>query len=209
MDRPLFVGVDRDGTLIDDSKKYFGRLDDWKEKIIILDGVVEGLKLLNNIGAKIAVITNQSGVARGYYDEARIVEINEEIGRRLAQKGAKVDGWYFCPYVTREYALKKALPLNSPYIKETGDRKPDIGLLKKAASDMGKKITDFDIWFIGDKDVDVITALRAGGRGILVLTGESGASLDEVKRLKEENPDSVFIAKNFKEAAKIIISRKA
>jgi len=204
MVKPLLVGIDRDGTLIKDVG-YFGKNPAWKKDILILDKVVDGIKILNRIGAKIVVITNQSGVARGYYDEKRIDEINAEINKRLVKKGALINGWYFTTHVTKEYAIAKGIPLDNPHVKENSEnRKPGTGLLKEAATDLGKKLPDFDIWFIGDKEVDVATGLKAGGRGILVLTGESTEYIETVKKLEKENPGRVFIVKTLEDAALLV-----
>ena len=204
MVKPLLVGIDRDGTLIRDVG-YFGKNPTWKKDILILDKVVEGIKILNKIGAKIVVVTNQSGVARGYYDEKRIGEINAEIDKRLGKKGTSIDGWYFTTHVTKEYAVAKGISLDSPHVKENSeDRKPGTGMLKKAAASLEKRLTDFDVWFIGDKEVDVATGLKAGGRGILVLTGESAEHIENVKKLAKENPGRVFIVKTLEDAALLV-----
>jgi len=204
MNKQILVGIDRDGTIIKDVG-YFGRNPNWKNEIEILDKVISGIKILNSIGAKIVVITNQSGVARGYYDEKRVTDINAELNRQLTKKGAKIDNWYFTTHVSKEYAVANGIPLDNPNIKENSkDRKPGIGMLVKATSDIGKKLSDFNLWFIGDKEVDVATGLKAGGNGILVLTGESAEYVENVKKLAKENPGRVFIVKTVEDAALLI-----
>jgi len=162
------VGLDRDGTINKDSG-HFGKSDLWYKELEIYPGVAEGIKLLNEKNIYVVVITNQAGVARGYFDCERVKEINKEIDKRFRKNGAKIDEWYFCPYVNKEYFLKRDLPVNDSWILPNNEgRKPKIGMLKEACRDLGLKLEETNIFVIGDKQSDVQTGVNAGGRGYLV-----------------------------------------
>lgn len=110
----ILICLDRDGTINLDENFYLGSKPHWKNQLEFLPGVVEGIRLLNEIpNSKIVIVTNQSGVALGGTDfemltEDRAREVNEHIIAELGKLGARVDGYRLCPYVTSEYAKKAA-----------------------------------------------------------------------------------------------------
>jgi len=204
MKKQILVGIDRDGTIIKDGG-YFGIKDNWKERIEIYHGFTEGLKLLKNNGLKAIVVSNQPGIARGYFDCRRVEEINKEIDRRLKAKGAVVDGWYYCPFVGKEYAVENNISLANPWVKETGLRKPDIGMLIQACHDLKLNLDSSPVYFIGDHLSDVQAGLNANGKSIFLLTGHGKRGEDKVKKMKKSYPGRIFIAGNFLSAAKIVL----
>ena len=129
MKKQVLVGIDRDGTIIKDDG-YFGKKDNWKEQIEIYHGFTEGLKLLKRHGLKVIVASNQAGIARRYFNCQRVEEINKEIDRRLKAGGAILDGWYYCPFVGKDYAVEKGISSTSPGVNETNMRKPGIRMLR-------------------------------------------------------------------------------
>lgn len=146
------VFMDRDGTI----NREVGHVDRL-EKFELLSGAAEAIRRLNTHGFKAVVVTNQSGVARGYFTEDFIQGLHRELEAHLARSGARLDGIYYCPH--------------SPGAG-CGCRKPVPGMLLKAAAEL-----DIDLgrsYVVGDKQVDVELAHRVGASGILVLTGYAG-----------------------------------
>ncbi|MCH7568225.1 MAG: HAD-IIIA family hydrolase [Nanoarchaeota archaeon] len=207
----ILIGLDRDNTLIRDSG-YLGRDDSWKRQLEFCQGVVDGLKILkSNPRFKIIVATNQAGVALGYFPPERTDEINRTIDDLLRDNGVVLDGWYSCPYVGKDYATERGIPLDSQWVKETDMRKPGIGMLRQAASDLklywDKLTREGKIFFIGDKPSDVETGLNAKGYGIFVpMPGIPDSEFRKVHRLAKENQGRVHIDLNFSKASQRIIN---
>ena len=153
MKRAVFL--DRDGT-INQEKEYLYRIEDFE----FIPGAPEAIRLLNEAGFSVVVVTNQSGVGRGYYGEEDVTLLHRHIARELAQAGARVDAWFYCPHhpVGRgSYSLPCAC------------RKPLPGMLRDAAQRY-----DIDLAgsvMIGDKLADIEAGLAAGCRPILVRSG--------------------------------------
>ena len=150
------VFLDRDGT-INVEKEYLHRVEDFE----FIPGAVEAIRLLKEGGFLVLVVTNQSGIGRGYYDEADLERIHRHMAAELARSGASVDACYFCPHHphhgTGEYRIACAC------------RKPLPGMLLEAAAkfsiDLGSS------YMVGDKLTDVEAALAAGCRPVFVTTG--------------------------------------
>ncbi len=149
------VFIDRDGTL-NIEKDYLFRIEDFE----FIPGVPEAIRTLNSSGLLVFVITNQSGIARGYYSEEDLSKLHAHIDFLLSAIGARIDGWYYCPH------LPTGIP---PYNQECTCRKPLPGMLLQAASD---HVVDMkQSWMIGDKLVDMEAGIAAGCRPVLVRTG--------------------------------------
>jgi len=176
------VFLDRDGTLIREAG-YLSRLEDLE----VLPGVPGALRRLEAAGYLRVGVTNQSGVARGYYDLAFVRRTHDEIDRRLAREGASVDRWYVCPHHP---------DLTGP----CGCRKPEPGLLHRAAAELGVDLSRS--WVVGDKPADVDLALRAGCRAALVRTGY-GRETEQALRLGGRLPG--VVADTLAEAVEEII----
>ena len=147
------VFVDRDGTLIREVG-YLSRV----EQIEILPGVPEAIELLRRSGFKVAVVTNQSAVARGFITEGELRKIHRELERQLAGHGAFVDGIYYCPHHPTEGLDRYRIACDC--------RKPNAGMARRAAADL-----DLDIgrsYVIGDQAVDMEMAARIGAKGIFL-----------------------------------------
>jgi D-glycero-D-manno-heptose 1,7-bisphosphate phosphatase len=150
--RSKAVFIDRDGVLIRDA--------DYLDSIAGLDvykGAPGALKLLRAAGFKIVIVTNQSGVARGYFTLKTVGKIHAELRRRLARAGAKWDAIYV-----------------SPHGPDSGHpwRKPGTGMLLAAKRRFGLDLEKS--FLIGDKTSDIECARRAGCAPVLVLTGNGG-----------------------------------
>lgn len=153
MKRAVFI--DRDGT-INVEKDYLFRPEDFA----FIPGAPEAIRLLNEAGFVVIVVTNQSGVARGYYTEEDVHLLHRHIAAELVQAGARVDAWYYCPHHPSGRG-SYALPCRC--------RKPLPGMLLEAARRFD---IDLDVSvMIGDKLVDVEAGSAAGCRSILVRTG--------------------------------------
>jgi D,D-heptose 1,7-bisphosphate phosphatase len=151
------VFLDRDDTIIRD-RVYLSDPDG----IEILPGAAEGIRLLNEAGVPAILVTNQSGIARGLFDEARLAEIHERLLALLEARGARIDAIYYCPHHPEG---------KIPELTRVCEcRKPAPGLLLKAARDFGLDIRT--CFMIGDKPEDVLTIRGVGGRGVLVDAGK-------------------------------------
>jgi D-glycero-D-manno-heptose 1,7-bisphosphate phosphatase len=146
------VFLDRDGTLIEDAG-YVHRLEDLK----VLPNVPECLAALRRAGLLLIVVTNQSGVARGYYGEAQVERFHAQLSAQLGAAAAP-DAYYYCPF--HPDALEPAYRRDSPL------RKPDIGMFASARRDFA--IAAERSFMVGDKPSDIEFAQRAGMRGVQV-----------------------------------------
>ncbi len=152
------VFLDRDGTLI--ANRHYGSDPDGIE---LLDGVVEGLVALRGAGYKLLLVSNQSGVARGYFDEGAVARMHDRLQRMLNRHGAALDGLEYCPHHPDGVA--------SPYAVECSCRKPAPGMLRRATRKHGVNLSAS--WMVGDIEADVEAGRRAGARTVLVGPGKS------------------------------------
>lgn len=149
--RPTTAFLDRDGTLIRDTG-YVGSPDD----VVLLPGAGEAVRCLNHAAVPVVIVTNQSGIGRGYFDESAFRAVQARLESLLADEGARIDGTFHCPHAP-------------------GDgcdcRKPGLGLYRLAAATMGVETRGG--LYAGDRTSDVLPALSLGGVGMLVA-GEGG-----------------------------------
>jgi D-sedoheptulose 7-phosphate isomerase len=143
------VFIDRDDTIAKDVP-YCPSPD----KLVLFDGVGGSIRRLNDAGFLVIVVTNQSGVGRGYFTESRLSEIHDKMRSDLAEDGAKLDAIYFCPHLPEEGCEC---------------RKPNIGMVLQA-------MMDFDIdlsssFVVGDSEREMELARRIGAKGIQVSPG--------------------------------------
>ena len=152
------VFLDRDGTLVRDPG-YLSRASD----VALLPGAGEAVRRLNEAGVRVIVITNQSGIGRGYFTEAEFKDVQSEIARQLESHGAHLDATYFCPH--------------DPRLHQCDCRKPGLALYRRAEREQGIEIGG--AWFIGDRVHDVEPAVILGGHGLL-LAGSDGTFDDPI-----------------------------
>lgn len=182
MKRAVFL--DRDGT-INVEKDYLFQPKDFE----FISGAEEAIALLNHSDFMVIVVSNQSGVARGYYTEEDVYRLHNYVDKLLAEKGAKVNAWLYCPHHP-EGRGSYALPCRC--------RKPQTGMFMEAAR---KFDVDLDnSIMIGDKFIDVKAGSRAGCRSILVRTGY-GAE----EELEFELSDRYEVYDNLLAAVKAIV----
>ena len=144
-----WVVLDRDGTLIEE-RPY---LSD-PQQVRLLPRAAQAVHQLRRLGFPVVIITNQSGISRGYFGQDTLQRIHARLLRLLAVDGATVDGLYYCPHA----------PADGCHC-----RKPEPGLLRRAARDLG--LRPEDAFVVGDKECDIELALRAGATPMLVRTG--------------------------------------
>ncbi len=150
------IFLDKDGTLIDDVPYNVD-----PARIVLAPGSREGLRLLHQMGYPLIVITNQSGVARGYFSESALSAVEQRLRELLAEISVPLAGFYYCPHhpggVVPNYAI------------ECDCRKPQPGLLTTAARELGICLSQS--WFVGDILNDVEAGRAAGCRTILIDNG--------------------------------------
>jgi D-glycero-D-manno-heptose 1,7-bisphosphate phosphatase len=143
------VLIDRDGTIIID-KVYLSDPDG----IEFAPGAIEGLQLLRDAGFALVLITNQSGIARGYFDLATLARIHDRLQSMLAANELRLEAIYFCPHGPDDGC---------------DCRKPAPGMVTKAMHDFG--FSPGEVVFIGDSDADMGAAAAAGVKGVRVAAG--------------------------------------
>lgn len=138
--------LDRDGTLIEEVN-FLSSV----EELRVFPYTLEALTLLKDAGWLVIVLTNQSGIGRGIFEEGAMHAIHQEMQSRV---GGMIDAFYFCPH----------LPCDG-----CSCRKPGLGMIESATSDFAIDLPGS--WMIGDKKIDVETGKNAGGRSAMVMTG--------------------------------------
>jgi D-glycero-D-manno-heptose 1,7-bisphosphate phosphatase len=175
------VFMDRDGTV---SEEIGYMYDAGLYKPFSYSG--PAIRRINDSGMKAVLITNQSGIGRGYFDDAMVHKVHDILRAELARHSAKLDGIYYCPHVP-----------------DAGCdcRKPLPGLLRRAQKDLDLNLAGS--YVIGDKYLDIETARAVGAKGILVLTGY-GREEYQSHKADAQQPD--LVAENLAEAVEAILS---
>lgn len=180
---------DRDDTLIADP----GYLDD-PDKVELLPGAAEAVKRLANAGFENIIVTNQSGIARGMFDEATLDRIHDRLREMFGQAGATFDAIYHCPYLPGEEAVIER------YRRDSDLRKPKPGMLLKAS--LERRIDLVASWSIGNSLRDAQAGRAAGTRTIIICAKGKDATMS--KEL-ERNPAVDFVAGSLDEAVEIVL----
>ncbi len=186
------VFLDRDGTIIADAK-YLSQ----PSQIKLFSKTSEALKLLRKAGYYLFVVSNQSGVARGYFSEGMVRKVHQRLQQMLKAKDALIDAFFYCPH--HPEGKVKA------YSKVCACRKPGIGMIEQAA-----RIYPIDLkrsYIIGDKMDDLFLARKAKLAGaLLVLTGNGRKS---EKKLKVSPLSKSFVVSDILSAAKWILTQQS
>jgi histidinol-phosphate phosphatase family protein len=143
------VFLDRDGVILEE-RGYLAKPDE----VTLLDGAAEAIRMMAGLGLKVVVVTNQSGIGRGFFDANDYKKVRERMNTLLAQQGAKVDAEYNCPHAPWE---------------ECACRKPLPGLVQTAASELALDVAGSFV--VGDKRSDMELARAVKARSVLVRTG--------------------------------------
>jgi len=163
------VFLDRDGTLNIDSG-YLKSPDD----LTVLPGVGAALAKLKQAGARLIVVTNQSGVGRGYFTSKDLEAIHSKLRLLLAEDGVTLDGLYFCPHHPDD---------------RCNCRKPARGMVDRALAELHVDLSR--AYVVGDSARDVELARQVGAKGLLVMTGPSGAEALADLTARDLSPDHV------------------
>lgn len=179
------VFLDRDGT-INEEMGYLGH----PEQVKLIPNVAAALKTLKEKGFLLIVISNQSGVARGYFSEAAVEAVNKRLMELLREEGVTLDGVYYCPH--------------HPFYGDRMDcdcRKPKPGLVERAAVELP---LDLDrSYVVGDHGVDIELARKLGLRSALVLTGHGQGEWERTRI--QGGPDPDYVAQDLYSAAQWIL----
>ncbi|HEV2106842.1 MAG TPA: HAD family hydrolase [Thermomicrobiales bacterium] len=152
--RALFL--DRDGTLVE--PRHYPR---GPEELILYPGVGAALRPFQATGFRLVVVTNQSGIAHGYFDDIALARMHDHLAAELGRDGVRLDGIYHCPHHPEGVVPELAVRCDC--------RKPSPGLVKRAAADLA--VDPARSWFVGDILDDIEAGNRAGCRTVLVDLG--------------------------------------
>jgi D-glycero-D-manno-heptose 1,7-bisphosphate phosphatase len=171
-DKRRAVFLDRDGT-INVEKNYLHKATDFE----FIPGAQEAIKKLKDAGFLVVVVSNQSGIARGYFDETAVESLHQHIQEELANYGTSIDAFYFCPH----HPVKGL----GPYKVQCECRKGSPGMLLLAARDYDVDLSRSIM--VGDKLADIEAGKRAGCKSLLVLTGygETTALNNEIRSIEK------------------------
>jgi D-glycero-D-manno-heptose 1,7-bisphosphate phosphatase len=184
------VFLDRDGTIIEEVG-YLNLLD----RVAFFPWTVDAIRALNAAGFRVIVVTNQAGVAQGYYDEAFVRATHALIDQRVRDGGAQIDAFYYCPHHPEGRVPQ--------YRTACECRKPAPGLIHRAEREFG--IDPSRSFVVGDRWRDVEFGRAAGARSILVRTGHGLA--EEARPEGAPRPD--LVADNLVEAVAWILRNGA
>jgi histidinol-phosphate phosphatase family protein len=148
--------LDRDGTIIVDHG-YVGSI----ERVELIPGAAEAIASFNHAGIPVAVLTNQAGVARGYYGLDDVDRVHRHLAAQLAERGATIDLFLFCPY--------HPAGVVEPFVRASEDRKPRPGMARAAASALHLDLRSS--WVVGDRPEDIGLANAVGASAVYLGGG--------------------------------------
>lgn len=184
------VFLDRDGT-INVEKHYLHKIEDFE----FLPNAIEGLRLLRDAGYLLVIVTNQSGIGRGYYTEKDFHLLNNWMLEALRCQGVEISKVYFCPHLPDAWVEE--------YRVDCGCRKPKLGMYQQAIADL-----DIDVnlsFAVGDKIRDCAICQQTNCEGFLIAENEKAEIITQVKN---GGMAHVRYADNLYESAKIIVNSK-
>ena len=185
------VFLDRDGTINYDAG-YINHVDNF----IMYPYAAQAIRMLNKSVFYLIVITNQSGLGRGFFNEETLDEIHNYMVQSLKEQGANIDGIYFCPHDPNAKIEKYKAVCNC--------RKPETGLVEMAFKDFN--IDKSKMYFIGDKHSDIMAGHKSGCKTIIVKTGYGKGDLINKSHKWEVQPDK--IADTLLDAVKFILKNE-
>ncbi|MGH7407888.1 MAG: lipopolysaccharide heptosyltransferase II, partial [Candidatus Methylomirabilales bacterium] len=189
--RPAVI-LDRDGT-INEEVGYIGSPD----QLRLIPGAAAALRRLQAAGFCLVIVTNQAGVARGYFDETALQRVNAHLLALLAAEGVRAAGLYYCPHHPTEG--------HAPYRQVCQCRKPGDGMIRRAAEEHGLDLARSFV--IGDHLSDVLLGRGVGARSVLLLTGHGREEAAKVAGTPGAVPDR--IAADLEEAAAWVLAEAA
>lgn len=184
------VFLDRDGTL-NHEVGYIRQVED----LHLLPGAAQAVRQLNEAGILAILASNQTGPARGFYDETHVQALHDRLQKLLAEEAqARLDAVFYCPHLSKGSVAEYAIDCEC--------RKPKTGMITQAL----QRFPDIDLtqsFIVGDKASDVQFAKNAGCRSILVKTGYGSRVLEGKYQVLETTPE--FVCEDIAEAVKIIV----
>lgn len=189
MEKVKVAYIDRDGT-INVEKEYLKHPDE----VELIPGSEKAIRLLNQAGYRVFGISNQSGVARGYFTIEDVLAVNKKIIELLAKGGGNLEEIFYCPHHP-----EGTLP---EYSKTCGCRKPATGLIEQAVEKYGLQSSEAVV--IGDKAVDIETGHNIGAKTVLVSTGYGKDEKIKMKNAGQAAPD--YYANDLLEAANYLLN---
>jgi D-glycero-D-manno-heptose 1,7-bisphosphate phosphatase len=185
------IFMDRDGTVCEEVG-YVNHLS----RVRLLPRSAEAIRLANQAGFQTVLVTNQAGVARGYFDEDLVHEVHDHLRHLLAEAGARLDGIYYCPHHPE---------VGAPAYRRACDcRKPKPGMLRRAEEEMGIDLARS--YVVGDTVKDLGVARGVGAAAVLVLTGYGRGELEHQSEGWTLKPDHV--AEDLLDAVRWILERE-
>ncbi len=163
-----YILLDRDGVINHESIGYIRSVADWQQ----IAGSLSAIARLTAAGFKIFIITNQSGIGRGYYSVADLTAIHQHMLTLIAEQGGKITDIYYCPHAPEEQCMC---------------RKPESGMFLQCQREHDLDLTQ--TYFVGDKLADLLAGDRVGAQSVLVKTGYGDKTLVE---LPKDHPYPVF-----------------
>ncbi|HUQ53907.1 MAG TPA: D-glycero-beta-D-manno-heptose 1,7-bisphosphate 7-phosphatase [Gammaproteobacteria bacterium] len=149
------VMIDRDGVINEDSGEFIKSVSEWRP----IEGSLEAIAALHHAGWRVVVVTNQSGIGRGLYDEAALAAIHRHMRERVRNAGGELAGVYYCPHLPEDGC---------------DCRKPKPGMFRALERELGVSVRGSP--YIGDRISDIEAAEGVGARPILVRTGTGAAT---------------------------------
>ncbi|MBI4209614.1 MAG: HAD family hydrolase [Deltaproteobacteria bacterium] len=186
-DKAIFI--DRDGTVCEEMG-YINHISRFR----IFPWTAEAIRKVNESGFKAILITNQAGVARGFFPESFVCETHEILKEHLRKEGAHFDGVYYCPHHPEG---------NPPYRENCRCRKPKTGMIEQAVKEHGLDLPQCCL--IGDQSIDLQLAQNVGIQSILVKTG-FGLGEFENRLSKNDDLKPIVISENLLEAVTRFLS---
>jgi D-glycero-D-manno-heptose 1,7-bisphosphate phosphatase len=186
------VFLDRDGT-INEEVGYVNHLD----RVRVYPWSAEAIRKLNLAGVPVIAVTNQSGVARGYFTEELVRQVHQKIAQQLAEQNARVDAFYYCPH--HPNASLEA------YRIDCRCRKPSTALLEEAAERFGIELRK--TYVVGDSYRDMQLGFNAGARTVLLMTGYGRGEYEYHRGAWPRRPD--LVVENLLQAVEKILGELA
>ncbi|HYN84106.1 MAG TPA: HAD family hydrolase [Pyrinomonadaceae bacterium] len=183
------VFIDRDGT-ISEEVGYVNH----PSRFRVFPYAADAVRLLNDAGLLAVLVTNQAGVARGYFAEEMIGAVHERLRAELERGGARLDAVYYCPHHPSVG--------EPPYRLDCDCRKPRPGLIRRAARELGVDLAAS--WMVGDRYSDVVLARNAGVRAAFVLSGYGLGEWEHQRAAWEHEPD--LVAEDLLDAVRRIVA---
>lgn len=178
------VILDRDGVINEDSDAYIKSVEEWKP----ISGSLDAIAQLSQAGFLIAVVTNQSGLARGLFDEYTLARIHAHMCDSVEEAGGKIDAIFYCPHHPDE---------------NCDCRKPKTAMLRQLEREFNLSVSG--AYYVGDSFKDLQAGLAMGCKPVLVKTGKGPQTVHELQSRNDSQMNAIPIVDNLQAALDIIL----